>query len=443
MKRIALASVVRHPLFLLFCIACGVYVGFAQQQLAPVLRPVASFYTNLLQIAVIPIIGLTILSSTTKLLSHKSSGSYVSTILATFISMIFITATLAVVTGYLMQPGRNMSSDPEIMRIVENSGGGKMREVTLDDPVERVQSVSIVDFLVDTVPNNIFKALSNANMLQIIVFCLIFSVACGMVSRNDKKLRLRGIGDFLPVFHKINEKVLLFLPIGSFCLLATQLSGTSKSTLITILSLAFTMLSVILGTMLISSIVLWRCSNLKYFQTVKGLLDTLLMAFSTQASIICVPKAVDAMVERLGFDRQTVELTIPLGVPLCQFSTVCFYSIGTIFVVNIFNEQLTFSSYLFIVLAAILTSLAASGVRGILYYSLMTGILDPLGVPLGNTIALFAAVDPLVDPFGTMLQMYANCCSAAVCCKLTSRRQQKKGRAHALEKEIDRGEVAT
>jgi proton glutamate symport protein len=440
MKNIAFARIVKHPLFLLFCIACGVYVGFGQQQLAPVLRPIATFYSNLLQIAVIPIIGLTILSSTTKLLAHKSSDSYVSTILATFISMIFMTGTLAVTAGYFMQPGQNMSSDPEIMRIVEASGGGKIREVTLDEPIEVVQSVNIVTFLVNTVPNNIFKSLCNANMLQIIVFCLIFSVACGMVSRADKKQRLRGLGDFLPVFHKINEKVLLFLPLGSFCLLATQLSGTTKSTLLTILSLAFTMLTVILGLMFISSIVLWRCSSLKYLQTVKGLLDTLLMAFSTQASIICVPKAVDAMIERLGFDRQTVELTIPLGVPLCQFSTVCFYSIGTIFVVNIFNEQLTFTSYLFIILAAILTSLAASGVRGILYYSLMSGILDPLGIPLGNTIALFAAVDPLVDPFGTMLQMYANCCSAAVCCKLTSKRQQKKKKAQAADSEA---EVAT
>jgi proton glutamate symport protein len=361
--------------------------------------------------------------------------------------MIFCAGIIAVFTGFVMQPGKNMSSDPEIVKIVEQSGGGKIREVTLDDPVEKTQDVSIVDFLVDTVPNNIFRSLSNANMLQIIVFCLIFSVACGMVSRSDKKTRLQGLHDFLPVFHKINEKVLLFLPLGSFCLLATQLSGTSKSTLLTILSLAFTMLTAMLTLTFISSIILWRCSGLKYFQSVKGLLDTLLMAFSTQASIICVPKAVNAMTERLGFDKQTVELTIPLGVPLCQFATVCFYSIGTIFVVNIFNEQLTFMSYAFIVLAAILTSLAASGVRGILYYSLMSGILDPLGVPLGNTIALFAAVDPLVDPFGTMLQMYANCCSAAVCCKLTDRRKRKaeqqssKGSPKAKQPKYETGKV--
>jgi proton glutamate symport protein len=338
--------------------------------------------------------------------------------------MILFAGVFAVCTGYIVQPGKNMSSDPEIVKIVENSGGNKIREVTLDDHVEKVQSVSIVDFLVDTVPNNIFRSLSSANMLQIIVFCLIFSVACGIVSRADKKIRMAGVGDFLPIFHKINEKVLLFLPLGSFCLLATQLSTTSKSTFFTILSLALTMLAAIFGLMIMSSILLWKCSKLKYLESIKGMLDTLLMAFSTQSSIICVPKAVNAM-EKLNFDKQTVELTIPLGVPLCQFATVCFYSIGTIFVVNIFNEQLTFTSYVFIIFASILTSLAASGVRGMLYYSLMTGILDPLGVPLGNTIALFAAVDPLVDPFCTMLQIYANCCCSAICCCVTEKREQR------------------
>ncbi|MDR1598077.1 MAG: dicarboxylate/amino acid:cation symporter [Holosporales bacterium] len=429
MKKTAFGKILGSPIFLLLCISCGIYAGFCQQHLAPMLKPVAIFYSNLLQIAVIPIISITIISSMTKLLSHKSSDSYISTILGTFVSMILFAGVVAVLTGHIMQPGKNMSSDPEIVKIVEKSGGGKVREITLDDPIEKSQAISIVDFLVDTVPHNIFKSLSTANMLQIIVFCLMFSIACGMVSRQDKKVRLLFLGDMLPVFHKINEKVLLFLPIGSFCLLTTQLSTTSKSTFFTILSLAVTMLTAIFALIVISSIILWKCSRMKYFDTVKGLFDTLLMGFSTQSSIICVPKAVNAMSDILKFDRQTVELTIPLGVPLCQFATVCFYSIGSIFVINIFNEHLTLYSYIFIIFASILTSLAASGVRGMLYYSLMTSILDPLGVPLGSTVALFAAVDPLVDPFCTMLQLYANCCSAAVCCRVSERRKRKRALA--------------
>jgi proton glutamate symport protein len=128
------------------------------------------------------------------------------------------------------------------------------------------------------------------------------------------------------------------------------------------------------------------------------------------------------MTEKLGFDKQIVELTIPLGIPLCQFSTVCFYTIGTIFVTNIFNENLNFSGYSFIVLASILTSLAASGVKGVVYYTLMAGILAPLGIPLGNTIALFIAVDPLIDPFGTVFHVLATCCSSALCCKFMKNR---------------------
>ncbi|MDR2464010.1 MAG: dicarboxylate/amino acid:cation symporter [Holosporales bacterium] len=417
--KISVSTTIKHPLFLLICIIGGIYIGFSHKQLAPILAPFSTFYTNLLQITVIPIISLTILTSVTKLLSHNLSNTYIMKILMTFLSMVFFTGIFAVTSGYILHPGKNMSSDPNIVKIVEDSGGGKTREITIDEPIEKVQSVSIVEFLVNTVPNNIFRALSSANMLQIIVFCVILSISCGLVSRNDKKQRMQFVGDYLPIFYKINEKVLFFLPFGSFCLLSTQLSNTSESTLFTIFSLALVMLSVILSLTILCSIILWRCSGRGYGTTLKSLFETLIMAFSTQSSVICIPKAVNAMTEKLGFDKQIVELTIPLGIPLCQFSTICFYAIGTIFVTNIFNESLNFSGYSFIVLASILTSLAASGVKGVIYYSLMAGILAPLGIPLGNTIALFIAVDPLIDPFGTVFHVLATCCSSALCCKLS------------------------
>jgi proton glutamate symport protein len=409
--------------------ALGIYVGLSQRQFVPFLEPIASFYTNLLQVSVIPIIGITVITSMMRLLTRGKSNSYSAKILVIFFGMLLATGTVAVIVGYIINPGENMSSDPNIMKIVEESGGNRNIEVSLDDPIEKTQSVSIVDFLVNTVPNNIFKALSTANMLQIIAFCMIFSIAAGTVAKERKKSMLGGLSEFLPVFYKINQKVLLFLPFGSFCLLATQLSHTDKSALFTILNLAIAMLSAIIFLAVICSIILWRCSKFSYFFTVKSLFETLLMAFSTQTSIICVPMAVNAMTKKLEFDEQTVDLTIPLGVPLCQFSTVCFYSIGTIFVVNIFNEHLGLSGYLFIIIAAVLTSIAASGARGVIYYSLMTSILTPLGIPLGNTIALFIAVDPLVDPFGTVFHMYATCSASALCCKMNEKQMKKEEKA--------------
>lgn len=423
MEKTSLSRLIRSPFFLIFCIFSGIYIGLTHKGVAPVLSPVASFYTNLLQITVIPIIGITILTSMIKLLMHGTSDVYVLKILGVFSGALLATGVFAVLAGCILQPGQNMSNDPNIVRIVEASGGSRMRDVSLDDPVEKKQSVSVVEFLVNIVPSNIFKALSNANMLQIIVFCVIFSVACGLVSRKDKRARLGSIGNYLPVFYSINEKVLFFLPFGSFCLLATQLSNTTESALFTILNLALTMLGVILTLTVVCSIILWRCSRKPYLETIRALFETLMMAFSTQSSILCVPRAVSAMSDKLGFSRPTVELTLPLGVPLCQFSTVCFYVIGTIFIVNIFNEEMSASTYMFIVLASILTSFAASGVKGVIYYSLMEGILAPLGVPLGNAIALFIAVDPLVDPFGTVFHMYAVCCSTAICCRWTEKQQ--------------------
>jgi proton glutamate symport protein len=438
-KKNLLLSIVSNPFFLIACTFAGVYAGFYHKWMAPYLAPVAKFYTNFLQVTVIPIIVITVLVSMTKLLLHGGSNQYIMRIIGVFAAMLVTTGCLATLAGFISEPGKNMSSDPSIVKIVESSGGTRTKELTLDEQIETTQKVSIVDFLINTVPGNIFDALSRANMLQIIAFCIILTLACGAISKIDKKDRISGIGHFLPVFYKINEKVLLFLPLGSFCLLGTQLSNVSDSALGTILKLAITMLSVIILLAVICSIILWKCSSKSYSETLKALFGTLITAFSTQSSIICVPRAVTALTEKLDFDRQTVELAVPLGVPLCQFSTVCFYIIGAIFVSNIFNEKLDLYGYSFIAMASILTSFAASGAKGVIYYSLMTGILAPLGVPLGGTIALFIAVDPLVDPFGTVFHVYAICCSAAICCKLTERHEkkemnkEKKGKVKSLQ----------
>lgn len=425
-----LVSIIKHPLFLILCISLGIYVGFYHKQFVPTLEPIAKFYTNMLQITVIPIISITILTNMIKPIAKGSDNAFLFKTVGVFVGALFLTGIVAVLVGYLIQPGEGMATDPNIMKIVEESGGSRIREITLDDPIEKNQSVSIVNFLIDTVPHNIFESLSSANMLQIIVFCVLFSVFCGLVSRIDKKERLTSLGNYLPVLYKINEKVLFFLPFGSFCLLATQLSNTTGSALVTILNLALTMLTVIIFLTVVCSVILWRYSGKGYLATLKALFETIIMAFSTQSSIVCVPRAVEAMTTKLGFDRQKIELTIPLGVPLCQFSTICFYVIGSVFIVNIFNEKLDFAGYAFVVLASVLTSFAASGVKGVIYYSLMGGILAPLGVPLGNAIALFIAVDPLVDPFGTVFHMYATCCAAAICSsspkKKNSQRKEKK-----------------
>lgn len=137
MQKTHLSKLVRSPLFLVFCIFAGIYIGLSHKGVASVLSPAASFYTNLLQITVIPIIGITILTSMIKLLMHGTSDIYILKILGVFSGALLTTGTFAVLAGYILQPGQNMSNDPNIVRIVEASGGSRMRDVSLDDPVEK------------------------------------------------------------------------------------------------------------------------------------------------------------------------------------------------------------------------------------------------------------------------------------------------------------------
>ncbi len=114
------------------------------------------------------------------------------------------------------------------------------------------------------------------------------------------------------------------------------------------------------------------------------------------------------------FDPDTANIVIPFGNTTCRFGSICFYTIGTIFIANIFVTSISFYGYAAILMSSILASFAASGAVGILSLSMITVVLDPLGLPLGTVIALFIAIDPIIDVFDTVANVFGNCAATAM-----------------------------
>ena len=284
--------------------------------------------------------------------------------------------------------------------------------ITIKDEIVTDINPSLTKFLLSAVPNNIFLSLSQGAVLQIIIFSIIFGAALGYRYTQDGIDRASFFQSFFPVFISINDAVLSFLPFGIFVLLASQFAMFSFSTVLILGKLVLALCLSMIMLIVFYVLVIWSYSKSKLSKVLASLSYITLMAVSTRSAFACIPKCIEGMSQ--FFDKDMTKLIIPFGSTTCRFGSICFYTIGTIFIANIFVIPISFYSYIVIMFSAVLASFAASGAVGIVALSMITIVLDPLGLPLGAILGFFIAIDPIVDIFDTLANVYGNCAAAAM-----------------------------
>lgn len=408
-----------HWIYLLSIVGgmlCGVYF----KDFGKSLQPYAQMYINLLQLSVIPIIVMTVTSGISNITSHPDNRSKIWRISSSLLLLLFLSSSLATLLGYLWSPGEGLSKNYEIASLVNNIGDGKLfKEILINEEISTSITPSLVKFFLSSIPNNIFSALSQGAVLQIIVFSIILGAALGYKYSQDGINRSKAIDTLFPIFTLINNGVLAFLPVGIFFLLSSQFSSFKLSTIIVLTKLILTLCVTMMLLIIIFVGIIWYCSKKRLSEVINALSYITLMAVSTRSSFACIPSCIEGMSK--FFDKDTTGLVIPFGNTTCRYGSIVFYSIGTIFIADIFMAELSFYGYFTIVFCSVLASFAASGFVGIVALQLITVVLDPLGLPLGTILALFIAIDPIVDVFDSVANVYGNCAAAALAGRKTSK----------------------
>lgn len=396
-----------HPLAILTGVAIGTYVGLYHEDMGRNLAPWGKLYLSALQMTIIPYIVVTVSSSIAKLLGAHEAKMYIKKILITFVSMLTFVSLLGLLAGVVMKPGnldRNEMSD-----IMKMTGFTPSRVITANEPIEKDQAKGLVVFITESIPSNVFTAFAKGEILQIVFFTLIFGIALG-VSPPAIRNQVFPIFDTLrETFHIIIRAVVLLLPIGVAFLFADQLSSITAGTFLAMLKFLLMAIMVMMIVLFVCSIIIWRHSHHSYFGSLVAMRDTFFVALSTRNSLVTMPAAIEDLVDNLRFDRRLVNLVIPLGIAVCRYGNVAYFSFSTLFIAQVYNIPLTGPDYVIVLIGAILAGLTTSGASGIVTLPMMTLILDPLGLPLGAVLILFVAIDPIIDPFRSLTIVYTNC----------------------------------
>jgi proton glutamate symport protein len=422
-------KVLKHPGVILGAAAVGSVIGLYDTPVSAFLG-VASFakilavpgqiYLFFLQMTVIPIIISAIASSLGKLMRSKNSDGFVQKLVLVFFGGIVIAAVTGIVLGSLGKPGAGLDRDTGslLSDLVSSNAPMDALEISLSAPAGTgiAQRNELAAFFTSIVPSNIFSAFSQGTTIAIVFFSITFGIATGFIKEESAAFLITLFSTIFEAFQKLVDFSLYLLPVGLVCLMAGQMAAAGIQIFMA-MSKFFVLFVIGAGFLFIlSTIVIWRRSGQKnVFNVLRAMFEPVILALSTRNSMATLPSATNSLCQRLCFNRNRVNLTLPLGITLGRFAYTFYFGIAVFFVVQLYGAQLTVTSYVILFFGVILAGTATAGTTsGIIAISMLGIALSPLNLPIEVVMVIFITIDPLIDPLVTLVQVYMNSAVTAI-----------------------------
>ena len=364
----------------------GIIAGLVLGEKAEYLKPIGDIFIRCLRLIVVPLILSTLITGVVSTGNVKNLGKTGITTLAYFM----ITTTMAVCIGLLIanifQPGTGISL-------------GEIKEFTAP------QSVGPAQMIVGMFPMNPMEALAEGNVLQIIIFALLFGAGLSMTGDKGKP-----IADFFKslaeVMFKVSDIVISMAPYGVFALIAWTTGKFGLDILMPMGKLILAALVASLVHILFSySLIVSIIAKIPPLVFLKKTLEPALVGLSTCSAAAAFPFSMRAQ-KHLGVSPKVSGFTLPMALTINMDGTALYQAVAATFVANAYGIDLTLTQQGTIVATAVLASVGTASIPGG-GLIMLTMVLQSVGLPLEG-IAIVAGVDRILDMFRTTTNIFGD-----------------------------------
>ena len=278
------------------------------------------------------------------------------------------------------------------------------------------------DILIQMIPDNIFTAFLNQDMLAIIFFSILFGFFITQTNTKSKQTLTGFFNAFFDVMMKITMFVVSFAPLGVFgliCVIVADRAGDTDKLMNLVNSLGMYSLVVIIGLAVHAFIVLPLLvkifGNSNPFKVMKATQPALMTAFSTSSSAAALSLTLNCVQERCGVSTKVSGFTLPLGSTVNMDGTALYECVAVYFIAQAYGVDMTIGNQIIVAITALLASIGAAGIpmAGFLMISV---ILSAVGLE-PEAIGLILAVDRILDMFRTSVNVWSDCCGAVIIAK--------------------------
>lgn len=374
--------------------------------LSNVFGTVGKIFVNAIKLMVVPLVFVSLVSGTASMGDVKKLGRVGFKTLGFYLTTTAIAITIAILLGVAVNPGQGLEM-----------GSLAKSEYAI------AESKPFTDILVGMVSTNPIDSMAKGDMLQIILFAILFGTA--MTILGDKALKVRHLFEELNEINlKVVGLVMQIAPYGVFCLIAKTFSTLGYSAMQPIIMY---MVTVLLG-LLIHSLgtyqgMLMALGRLNPLQFYRKFWPAMSVAFSTSSSNATLPVTLECTQEGLGCSKQISAFTVPLGATVNMDGTAIMQGVATVFIAQVYGIDLGLSDYLTVILTATLASIGTAGVPGV-GLIMLSMVLTQVGLPVEG-IALIIGIDRILD----MCRTVVNITGDAVCTVLVAKSENEFDRA--------------
>jgi len=374
--------------------AVGLIVGWLAPDFAVELKPFSTIFLRLIKSIVAPLIFATLVVGIAGHGDLKQVGRMGVKALVYFEVVTTIALIIGLTVVNIMKPGVGVS-----LQAVTNVGELVAKKQTFGD------------VLIHVFPQSFFQAAAEGEVLQVVVFTLIFSFALAMLAKEKRDVILSFCESLAETMFKFTNIVMKYAPVGVAAAIAVTVGNKGLSVLINLglLIVCLYIALVVFVVFVFGTVALIARVPIRQF--INAVKEPALIAFSTTSSEAALPKAMLAM-EAMGVPRRIVSFVIPTGYSFNLDGTSLYLSLAAIFVAQAAGVDLSIGQQIVIVLTLMLTSKGVAGVsRAALV--VLAGTLSSFGLPLEG-VAVLLGVDQLMDMGRTMVNVIGNCLATVV-----------------------------
>lgn len=377
----------------------GTLVGSLIGESAAMFAPLGTLFINLIKMLVIPLVAVALISGAAGLGSSSNAGKVGGITLGYFALTSALAVVLALIMGELFKPGLGI-----------NTAG--VESMFSSEYATKGELPGFWSTLTGMIPTNVFQSLNEANILQILVFCLFLGIAISKQPKAKREPVLNGVNCIVESMVWMINKVMLIAPIGVFGLMADAVGTFGFSALTVVVKLFWVYVAAILIFGFVAYPIMVqlfsKTSARKFLAVMK---KPQAVALSTSSSMATLPVTMEVVEKELGVKNSTASFVLPLGATINMSGNAIYYGLVAIFFAQLFQVELSLAAYVAIIVTSTLGAVGQAGVPGPSF--LVVAVLLAAGIPIEGLPLLFA-LDRIFDMIRTALNITGDAACAVI-----------------------------
>jgi aerobic C4-dicarboxylate transport protein len=404
-----LAMTTRQPLYkslyvqVIVAITIGILLGHFYPETGVALKPLGDGFVKLIKMVIAPIIFCTVVSGIAGMQNMKSVGKTGGYALLYFEIVSTIALIIGLVVVNVVKPGVGMHIDVSTLNassIAAYAAAGAQQ--------------TTVGFLLNIIPNTVVGAFANGDILQVLMFSVIFGFALHRLGAYGKPL-LDLIDRFAHVMFNIINMIMKLAPVGAFGAMAFTIGQYGVGSLVQLgqLMVCFYITCVVFILVVLGGIA--RAHGFSVVKLIRYIREELMIVLGTSSSESALPRMLIKM-ERLGAKKSVVGLVIPTGYSFNLDGTSIYLTMAAVFIAQATDTTMDITHQITLLLVLLVASKGAAGVTGS-GFIVLAATLSAVGhLPVAG-LALILGIDRFMSEARALTNLIGNAVATVVVAK--------------------------